>query len=79
MKKAIMASFILLFLIGYSLWNRRVIVPMSKVYVHIPFDAKPRLWANAVEFDHYFSHAEICYSLDGKSVKCDRLKKASPK
>ena len=76
MKKTIAACAILLGLVGYSLWNRRVRIPMSNLYVHYLF-AKPRLWMNAVEFDHWKS-AEICYAPNGKVI-CQPLKQASPK
>jgi hypothetical protein len=67
----------LLALTGYGLWNRRVLIPRSNLYIHIPPDTKPRLWGNAVEFDHLW-WATICYQADGH-VKCDKLKKASPR
>jgi hypothetical protein len=78
MKKAIVVFAALLVLVGCSIRNRRVLIPHSNVYVHIPLDSTPRLWGNAVEFDHR-GWQEICYTPDGKNVKCDVLAKASPK
>jgi len=75
MKKTIAAFAVLLFIVGYSVWNRRVRIPMSNLYAHYLF-AKPRLWGNAVEFDHK-GWQEICLAENGK-VKCIQLKQASP-
>jgi len=78
-KLSIAALLALLMMVSYSYWNRRVQIPMTKVYVHVPLDAKPRLWANAVEFDHWLTgKPEICYSPDWKTAKCGPLKAASP-
>ena len=64
MKKAIAASLVLLSLAGLSIWNRKVRIPGSTIYVRARLFAKPRLWGNAVEFD-YIGWQEICYSPDG--------------
>jgi hypothetical protein len=77
MKKAIAASLVLFALVGYSVWNRRVQIPGSHLYVHY-FIAQPRLWGNAVEFDHR-GWQEICWTPDGKKVQCQPLKQASPR
>jgi hypothetical protein len=77
MKKAIAASLVFLALVGYSVWNQRVLIPGSKLYVHTWF-TQPRLWGNAVEFDHK-GWAEICWTPDGKKVVCEKLKQASPR
>jgi hypothetical protein len=77
MKKTIAASFILLSLVGYSVYNRRVLIPGSKLYVRIPLGSSPRLWGNAVEFDHK-GWQEICIADNGKA-KCLPLAKASPR
>lgn len=76
MKKTIAASLILLSLVGYSVWNRRVLIPGSKVYVRIPLGSSARLWGNAVEFDHH-GWQEICLAEKG-AVKCVSLKQPSP-
>jgi hypothetical protein len=74
-KKAFVAFAILLSLVGYSVWNRRVRIPMSNLYVHYLF-AQPRLWGNGVEFDHR-GWQELCWAPNGK-VECVPLKQASP-
>lgn len=76
MKKTIAASLILLSLVGYGAWNRRVLIPGSKVSVRVRLFSRPRLWGNAVEFDHR-NWQEICVNEDGKA-KCLPLAKASP-
>jgi hypothetical protein len=77
MKKAIAAFMILVSLVGYSVWNRRVLIPGSKIYVRIPLGSSPRLWGNAVEFDHK-GWQEICIEDSGRA-SCRPLSKASPK
>jgi hypothetical protein len=77
MKKTIAALAVFLSLIGYSVYNRRVLIPGSKVYVRIPFGSSPRLWGNAVEFDHH-GWQEICIEDNGRAI-CRSLAKASPK
>ena len=76
MKKTLAVSLFLLSLIFYSVWNRRVQIPRSKLYVHT-FFYHPRLWGNAVEFDHFWG-PEICIAERGH-VRCLPLKQASPK
>jgi hypothetical protein len=79
MKKIVAASVVLLLsMVCYSVYNRRVLIPGTKVYAHIPFMSQPRLWANAVEFDH-LGWQEICIAPDGKNVECIPLAKASPR
>ena len=75
-KLSILAFLFLLGMVGYSYWNRRVLVPGSKLYVRIPLFCTPRLWGNGVEFDHR-GWQEICLAENGK-VKCIQLKQASP-
>jgi hypothetical protein len=80
LRKAFAALAVLIALIGWSLWNlhkRTVLIPGSKLYVKVPIGTVPRLWGNAVEFDHR-GWQEICWTPDYKHVKCDPLKQASP-
>jgi len=76
MKKAFAALAVLITLVGYSAWNCRVRIPLSNIYVWTMFKPKPRLWGNAVEFDHH-GWQEICLAENGKA-KCVPLVKASP-
>jgi hypothetical protein len=62
---------------GYDVCTRKASIPHSTLFVHTYF-ANPRFWGNGVELDH-IGWQEICYSPDGKTVKCDRLKVASPR
>lgn len=81
MKKAIAAFTILVALVGYSLSNlyqsHRVRIPRSNLYVKIPHDSAPRLWANAVEFDHV-GWQEICFVDNDGKAQCQHLSTASP-